>query len=163
MSETGPNSVVAAGRPNLAKKPRMSRKLYHALDMYISGSAKTQQEAADKAGLSREHFCRALKLPHVQAFIVRRTGELLAGLLPKVYRALDMVLDGDNKAAALQGAVTLFRQYGLITADAPTVSVTMQAPGYVIDLSGGHGSPARVIEGELVTPGDAAQDDEGGE
>ncbi|MCB4771045.1 hypothetical protein LGR54_20760 [Ancylobacter sp. Lp-2] len=162
MSSTEIDKVAHKGRRPPAKKPRISRKMHQALEAYITGTAKTQVEAAAKAGISSEHFCRALKTDHIQAFVVRRTGELLGGLLPKAYRALDMVLEGENKAAALQGALVLFKQYGLITPDSPEVSVTVNQPGYVIDLSGSDGRTARIIDGTAIElPADGADGDDG--
>lgn len=159
MSGTGPNNVVAAGRPNQAKKPRMSRKMAHALDLFISGVAKSQQDAADKAGITREHLCREMKTDHARAYIVRRTSEMFASLAPKALRALDMAMEGDNKAAAVTASLAVLKQLGIVNPDAPSVSISLQQPGYVIDLSGGDGSRARVIDGELAQPADGGRDD----
>lgn len=165
MSSTEPNISVPKARRSPPEAPRISRRMRHAIELYVTGQAKTQAAAAEQAGLSRERFCRALKERHIQAFIVQRSTEMFAALLPKAVRALDLVLDGDNKAAQLSGALAVLRQHGLISPDSPQVSLTMQIPGYVIDLSGGSdGSRARVIEGTAIEPpadGSDADDDGG--
>lgn len=128
------SGYVKRGEP---LNPRITKRMRHALELYITGEAKTQAAAADKAGLSRERFCRALKQGHIQAFITQRSAEMFSALLPKAVRALDMVLDGGNEGARLNGALAVLRQHGIVSQDGPSVAVTVNAPGYVIDLSGG--------------------------
>ncbi|MCJ8141643.1 hypothetical protein MKI84_01805 [Ancylobacter sp. A5.8] len=63
-----------------AKKPRISRKMHQALEAYITGTAKTQVEAAAKAGISSEHFCRALKIRPPAAGCTAGRGSATSGV-----------------------------------------------------------------------------------
>jgi hypothetical protein len=128
-----------------AKRPRISGRMRQALDLYISGAAKTQQEAAEKAGISPEHLCRTLKKDHARAYVVRRSGEMFADLLPKAIRTIGLTMDGGNAQAALNAALAVARQMGIVSAEGgPSVAITLQAPGYVIDLSA---TASPIIEG----------------
>ncbi|QIB35811.1 hypothetical protein [Ancylobacter pratisalsi] len=163
MSEHQSDITVPKGRRPPAKKPRISARMRRAVDALISGEAPTQKAAAELAGLSREHFNREMQKPHLRALVIQRTGEMFSTLLPKAFQALVQVLGGDNRAAQLQGALTVLRQFGIVSQDTAAVSVSLNAPGYVIDLSGcgGDGSRARVIDGELVQPADDQRQDGG--
>ncbi|MDR6954885.1 hypothetical protein J2X65_004261 [Ancylobacter sp. 3268] len=161
MGEHQNDVTVPKGRRPLAKRPRISAAMRRAVDAFLSGEAPTQKAAAELAGLSREHFNREYQKAHIQALVRQRSAEMFSALLPRAVRALAEVLDGDNRAAQLNGAVVVLKQTGLISPDNPAVSLTLQVPGYIIDLSGGSGgSAARVIEGTAVEPPAGGQDDD---
>lgn len=136
--ESAVNDMVARKeRRDPPKKPRISRKMRQALDLYITGDAKTQQEAAEKAGISPEHLCRTLKKDHARAYVVRRSGELFADLLPKAIRTIGLTMDGGNAQAALNAALAVAKQMGVIASDGgPSVAISLQSPGYIIALNG---------------------------
>lgn len=165
MSETGHDIAEHKGPRPPAKNPRISRRMRQAIELYISGAARTQKEAAEKAGISPEHLCRTMQKDHARAFVARRSAEMFSDLLPKAVRALDMVLDGDNKSAAVAAALAVLRQHGLVNPDAPAVSLTLNTPGYVIDLSSAPASGAPIIDGEIMRPrlGELEADDDGAE
>lgn len=162
MTITNQGTVAHKGRRPLAKNPRISRRMRRAVDAFITGEAKTQKAAAELAGLNRSHFNREYQKPHIQAFVQRRSAELFSALLPKAVRALSEVLEGGNAQAQLNAALAVLRQHGIVASDGtPPVSVHIEAPGYVIDLSGGPGSAPRLIDGDLGTVVDAPRADAG--
>lgn len=143
-----------------ALKPRISKRMRQAIEMLITGEAQYQKDAALKVGLSPEHLSRELAKPHVRAFQAQRCVEMFAGLLPKAIRTVDKTMDGNNAQAALNAAITVLRQQGLVTTDGPSVAVTVNAPGYVIDLSGGRqidhqaSIEANALNNKASVPGD---------
>lgn len=142
MSDINPVDDIEEG----GGKRRISRRLSHAIDLLISGKAATQAAAAEQAGLTREHFNRALKEPHVRAFVTRRTSEMLVGLVPKALATLARTLDSGNSQAALNASLVILKQFGVIAPEGgPNVAISLSTPGYVIDLSGGDGSYTRIV------------------
>lgn len=55
--------VPSADKP--AKSKPISKRIRTAIDAMVSGDAKTITDAAEKAGLSREHLSRELGKPHI--------------------------------------------------------------------------------------------------
>lgn len=147
MNEIAISQNSPPTRRTTAGQRHISKRLRHAVELLITGEAQTQKDAAEKAGLTRERLCRALKEDHVRAFQVQRCAEMFAGLLPKAIRTFDLTMDGGNAQAALNAALVVARQMGIVSPDGPSVAVTVNQPGYVIDLSGGTLSePYRTID-----------------
>lgn len=70
---------------------------------------------------------------------------MFADLLPKAIRTIGLTMDGGNAQAALNAALAVARQMGIVSAEGgPSVAITLQAPGYVIDLSA---TASPIIEG----------------
>lgn len=73
MADTLP---AAADRP---QKPQpISKKIRAAIDAMVSGEAKTITDAAEKAGLSREHLSRELGRPHIAKLLQEKVARNLA-------------------------------------------------------------------------------------
>jgi DNA invertase Pin-like site-specific DNA recombinase len=57
---------------------RISAKVRTGIDAMVSGQCKTIKEAAEKAGLSREHFTRELSKPHIAEHLRQKVSRHLA-------------------------------------------------------------------------------------
>jgi hypothetical protein len=129
--------------PKPAKTRVVSRRVRHAIDLIISGEAKTQKAAAEKAGLTRERFCRALKESHVIEYLDQQTRVLLAqSRAPAAATLMTLLEQARSEHVRKDVAVTLLGYSGIhATGDrGPLVSIGIGvAPGYIIDLSGPHG------------------------
>jgi hypothetical protein len=81
----------------------------------------TQEEAARIAGLSREHVCKALGKPHVQARYQVLLRKRLHAMAPKAIGTVDSLMDCDSSYVRLQAAVTVMDRVGLRPVEATTV------------------------------------------
>jgi hypothetical protein len=134
--------------------PRVvSRRVRHAIDLMISGQAKTQKEAAERAGLTRERFCRALKESHVIEYLDGQTRVLLAqSRAPAAATLMTLLAQAKSEHVRKDVAVTLLGYSGIhATGDrGPLVSIGIgNGAGYVIDLSGPGDQTARLQESGL--------------
>jgi hypothetical protein len=68
------------------KRRRITHKVRKAIGAMVAGEAKTITDAAEKAGLSREHLSRELSKPHVATY-----------LQEKVARSLDRLSAGRGR------------------------------------------------------------------
>ena len=121
-------------------KPRVvSRRVRHAIDLIINGEAKTQKAAAEKAGLTRERFCRALKESHVIEYLDGQTRVLLAQSRAPAAATLLMLLEqAKSEHVRKDVAVTLLGYSGIHATGerVPLVTIGLGAgPGYVLDFS----------------------------
>lgn len=123
-----------------AKTRKVSRRVRHAIDLIINGEAKTQKAAAEKAGLTRERFCRALKESHVIEYLDGATRVLLAqSRAPAAATLMTLLEQGKSEHVRKDVAVTLLGYSGIhATGDrGPLVSIGIGGGvGYVIDLRG---------------------------
>ena len=124
----------------------ISKRLRHALHLLERGECKDIKSAAERIGMARESLSRALRLPHVQVFIARRSRETVAfGQLRATARMIELIdagsehvsLDASKHVAAINGIKP--------TADAQvSVNIDIKA-GYVIDLTDAP-QPMRTID-----------------
>jgi hypothetical protein len=140
--------------PKPAKARVVSRRVRHAIDLIISGEAKTQKAAAEKAGLTRERFCRALKESHVIEYLDGQTRVLLAqSRAPAAATLMTLLEQAKSEHVRKDVAVTLLGYSGIhATGDrGPLVSIGFgAAPGYLIRLAA---KDAEVFEGEISEVG----------
>lgn len=121
-------------------KPRVvSRRVRHAIDLIINGDAKTQKAAAEKAGLTRERFCRALKESHVIEYLDGQTRVLLAqSRAPAAATLMTLLEQAKSEHVRKDVAVTLLGYSGIHATGerGPLVTIGFGAgPGYVLDFS----------------------------
>jgi hypothetical protein len=140
--------------PKPAKARAVSRRVRHAIDLIISGEAKTQKAAAEKAGLTRERFCRALKESHVIEYLDGQTRVLLAqSRAPAAATLMTLLEQAKSEHVRKDVAVTLLGYSGIhATGDrGPLVSIGIgAAPGDLIRLAA---KDAEVFEGEISEVG----------
>lgn len=126
--------------PKPAKTRVVSRRVKHAIDLIINGEAKTQKAAAEKAGLTRERFCRALKEDHVIEYLDRQTRVLLAqSRAPAAATLMTLLEQAKSEHVRKDVATTLLGYNGIHAgiASGPVVNIGIGGGiGYIIDLSG---------------------------
>ena len=79
---------------------RISPRMKEAIRLLQSGEARTVTEAADKAGMNREHVHRQLKRPHVEEYIhslVKHRNKTVS--LLKASNMVDVLLDSAESEA----------------------------------------------------------------
>jgi hypothetical protein len=71
--KTPANRALAALDTTAPAEPiaphRISTKVRSGIEFMVSGDCKIIKDAAEKAGLSREHFTRELAKPHIAAYM----------------------------------------------------------------------------------------------
>jgi hypothetical protein len=141
--------------PKPAKTRKVSRRVRHAVDLIISGEARTQKDAAAKAGLTRERFCRALKESHVIEYLDGQTRVLLAqSRAPAAATLMKLLEQARSEHVRKDVAVTLLGYGGIhaTAAGGPVVNIGIGGGGvgYTIRLGG---KDAEVYEGEISDVG----------
>lgn len=140
--------IQNSDKPMPARK--ISKRVRHAVDLLVTGRARTQVDAATQAGLSRERLCRALREDHVQGYLeqaVKRT--LATSRAPAAATLLRLLTEAKSEHVQKDAATTLLGINGIgITDRGPVVNVGVSV-GYVIDLRGA-GDTTPLID---VTPG----------
>lgn len=144
------NALAIEPEQKAAKTRTVSRRVRHAIDLMISGQAKTQKAAAEKAGLTRERFCRALKERHVIEYLDDQTRVLLAqSRAPAAATLMTLLEQAKSEHVRKDVATTLLGINGIhATGDrGPIVSIGIAgAAGYVIDLRGPGEQSAHIEE-----------------
>jgi hypothetical protein len=119
------------------KERRVTRRIRHAVEALVRGDAKTQKQAAEQAGLSRETLCRALKEAHVRAYLERRVKETIAtSQAPAVATLLDLLQNATSEHVTKDIAIHLLKLNGHVPPDDGRVigiGIDIKA-GFVIDL-----------------------------
>ena len=144
--------------PDLRKKPRAPAKVSHALDLLLSGDAKTQKAAAQAAGISPEHLNRWINKPAGRVFIALKARQAIdKAQLPAVGTLIRLL---DAKSEHVQADIA--KHISAIAGFAPpsnnhgvqvNVNVT---PGYVVKLR--HAPDAAPGDGAIdITPGTDAR------
>lgn len=127
--------AAPTAQPSVRER-RISKPVRKAIDLLESGECKTQKAAAQRAGLSEQYLCRALKKDNVGVFIARRRAENLArGSLRASYRFAELVEASSEHVAAKVCERILENAGDLKTGNGINISINNSvAPGYVIDM-----------------------------
>jgi hypothetical protein len=148
--------------PPGGKKDRLPPpKVRKAIKLIQDGTARTITAAAEQVGLSRPYLSETLHLPHVQRFIHRQNSTALTvAFLRSGPRASELV-DAESEHVSMAAVEFVQGVNGVHAHDprGPLVSLSLNVPGYIIDLSGNRvaddaarpapspGSPNMMIEG----------------
>jgi hypothetical protein len=134
---------------NISTKPtkerKVSKRVLHAIDLLVSGQCKTQKDAAEKVGLTRERLCRALKEDHVirrLELAVKR--QLAMSAAPAAGTLLNLLTEARSEHVRKDCATTILGMNGVHASGqrAPLVSIGIGGgPGYILDLRVGGGTP----------------------
>jgi len=120
-----------------AKPRKISARVRHAIELLVSGDCRTQKDAAEKAKLTRERLCKALKELHVIAYLEQQTRVALARSQAPAAATLFRLLDqAASEHVQKDVAIHLLNIAGhKPKADAQvSVNIDIKA-GYVIDLT----------------------------
>ncbi|MFK8251786.1 hypothetical protein [Ancylobacter terrae] len=136
LDESGLNPGEGRGIP---------KRVRHAVELKVTGAVTTWKAAAAKAGLTPEWLSKSLRKPQVAAFYTRRSREVLTDAGPEAVQTVMAIMrDGKTDKIKLEAAEVILRLNAMFPkSDTPVVNLAV-TPGYVIDLSGGDGSHARI-------------------
>jgi hypothetical protein len=145
-----------------AKERRVSKRVRHAIDLLVTGQCRTQKDAAEKAGLTRETLCRSLKQHHVIGHLERATAQILAtSRAPAAATLLKLLTEARSEHVQKDCATTLLGINGIsaVGERGPIVSINLQPAGYVVRLR--HIEDADLTDGVQrvvdVKPNEAAE------
>jgi hypothetical protein len=133
--------------PTTTDRPKpISKKIRAAIDAMVSGDAKTITDAAEKAGLSREHLSRELGKPHIAKVLHEKTARNLNLSAAKAGAAKVDLLSSANDMVRDRVSSWLLELAG----NAPHAATGPRGggprAGWMIDLSDepkGHSDPHR--------------------
>lgn len=120
------------------KKGHISSRMKRAIDALVTGEARTQNEAADLAGLARSHLCRWLNKPHIQAFYNRRTRETIGRAQMRAAARTVQLIDAMSEHVSLDASSRVLAIAGIAPPQSGGTNVNIinnVAPGYVIKLA----------------------------
>lgn len=133
------NQIASIEKPvKPVKERKVSKRVLHAIDLLVSGQCRTQKDAAEKAGLTRERFCRALKESHVIGRLelaVKR--QLATSAAPAAGTLLTLLTEAKSEHVRKDCAQTILGMNGIHATGerGPLVSIGIGGgPGYILDL-----------------------------
>ena len=141
--------------PKEAKPRKISAKVRHAIELLLTGECKTQKAAAEKAKLTRERLCKALKEVHVATYLEQQTRVALSrSQAPAAATLIRLATDAASEHVQKDAAIHLLAMAGHKPATSPQVSVNVEIKaGYVIKLR--HVEPEPMVD---VSPKQLAHD-----
>jgi hypothetical protein len=149
MLDTAPSAEPAPAR-------RISKKVRSGIGFMVSGDCKIIKDAAEKVGLSREHFTRELSKPHIAAYMRERVLKQLAIAAARAGAVKGELLDSDNEMVRDRASNFILGLARIAPATTPALSVNLEIrAGYVIDLSGRSDDPAdnmRIVSPTVFSP-----------
>ena len=132
---------------------RISKKVRSGIEALVSGQCKTIAAAAEKAGLSREHFTRELSKPHVAAYMREKVLKQLAIAAARAGAVKGELLDSDNEMVRDRASSFVLGLAGIQPATTPGVAINVEIKaGYVIDLTDDPRQPGADGGMRIVSP-----------
>jgi hypothetical protein len=113
---------------------RISAKVRSGIDAMVTGDCKTIKDAAEKAGLSREHFTRELSKPHIAEHLRQKVLRSLAIAAARAGAVKGELLDSDNDMVRDRASTFVLGLADIAPASAPALSVNLEMrAGYILD------------------------------
>lgn len=120
----------------LVAQRRISKKVRSGIEFMVSGDCKIIKDAAEKAGLSREHFTRELSKPHIAEYMRGKVLKQLAIAAARAGAVKGELLDSENEMVRDRASTFVLGLADIAPASAPSLSVNVEIKaGYVIDIS----------------------------
>ena len=124
------------------KAPRISSKVKAAIDIMVSGDAKTITDAAAAAGLSREHLSRELSRPHVTEHLHQKVKRAIATGAARAGVTKLALLDSPNEMVRDRASSFVLGGAGIVPASDPQpLGERRSAPGLIIVIERGNAEP----------------------
>ncbi len=143
MNEIATSTDKLPAAPTRPK--RITHKVRRAIDIMVAGDAKTITEAAEKAGLSREHLSRELSKSHVNTFLQQKVARALAIASARAGAVKTELLDSPSEHVRNDALSFVLGLAGIRPATTPTVAINLEMrAGYVLDLRE-YDEPAKAI------------------
>ncbi len=142
------------------KPKRISAKVRAAIDALVAGKVKTFTDAADNAGISREHLSRELSKPHVTEHMRQKTMRRLVVGAPHAASTKLALLDSPNEMVRDRASSFVLGLAGIVpetssvdrsSAMLPGLQIVIvQPPGITAEPHVIGPAPVRQIEHEPV-------------
>jgi hypothetical protein len=120
---------------------RISAKVRAAIEALVAGTAKTITDAADHAGLSREHLSRELSKPHVTEHLRQRIKRSLAVGAARAGATKLALLDSANEMVRDRASSFVLGLIGIVPEPSPVDRAATQQPGLQIVIVNGTATP----------------------
>lgn len=149
MSTTTENAppkspALSSESGNLDKPKRISKRIKAAVDALVHGEAGSITEAAEKAGLSREHLSRELGRPHINEFLRGKVLRNLAINAAKAGATKVSLLDSPNEMVRVRASSFLLALAGISPQTAPAAPPGAASPGVVIQIIARDAAPPMI-------------------
>ncbi|WP_441267987.1 hypothetical protein AB7G19_17125 [Bradyrhizobium sp. 215_C5_N1_1] len=132
----------AADRP---QKPKpISARVRAAIDAMVTGDARTITDAADQAGLSREHLSRELSKPHITEHLRQKIKRSLAVGAARASATKLALLDSPNEMVRDRASSFVLGLIGVVPEAASAPLPGTASPGVVIQIITHDPSPPMV-------------------
>jgi hypothetical protein len=131
-------AAIKAGPPAAPpdKALRITRKVRQAIELLATGNAKTQLEAAEQVGLTRETISRALAKPHVIEHLRQRAIRTIAMAAGRAAEVKVELMDGPDAMVRDRSSSFILGVAGIKPDTSPGLAVNIEIKaGYVIDLT----------------------------
>jgi sugar phosphate isomerase/epimerase len=140
----------AAAQQQPERKQRIMKRIRAAVEAITSGDAKTITDAAEKAGITRQHLSRELSKPHIAEYLRQKAARVVAIAAGRASARLVDLIDADSEHVSFDATKHTLAIAAIKRALDPSINFNIDVPhaGYVIDLSGRRPEP-KVID---VTP-----------
>jgi hypothetical protein len=106
--------VPANSAPKPVKKPRLSKKLRQAIDLWLRGKVSYRKDAAIKAGLTPDYFSRAINKPVIRSLIREWAEQNITDATIRASSRVLELLDGGSEHVAGKVALRLLESGKLI-------------------------------------------------
>jgi hypothetical protein len=130
------------------KPKRISAKVRAAVDAMVAGTAKTITDAADHAGLSREHLSRELSKPHVTEFMRQKVIRALAVGAARAGVTKLALLDSPNEMVRDRASSYVLGLLGIVPKPSATDRSAAQQPGLQIVIY----NPGSTVPPKIIGP-----------
>jgi hypothetical protein len=159
-------AAVKAGPPvePIDKALRISAKVRRAIELLATGKCKTQIDAAEAVGLTRETLCRSLAKPHIIEHLRQRAVRTIAMAAGRAAEVKVELLDGTDSMVRDRSSTFILATAGIGPQPAGSINLNVEIKaGYVIDLTddprpGAEGG-MRIVSPIVYSPPAADQDD----
>jgi hypothetical protein len=131
-------AAVKAGPPAepIDKTRRIPEKTRRAIELLATGKCKTQLEAAEQVGLTRETLCRSLAKPHIIEHLRQRAVRTIAIAAGRAAEVKTELLDCPDSMVRDRSSTFILGVAGIAPATTPGVALNIEIKaGYVIDLT----------------------------
>jgi len=130
---------------------RITHKVRRAIDIMVAGDAKTITEAAEKAGLSREHLSRELSKSDVNTFLQQKVARALAIASARAGAVKTELLDSTSEHVRNDASSFVLGLAGIRPAESLSIAVNVNVAraGYCIDL---RPEPGEIIDEARANP-----------
>ena len=145
---------LTATEPKPVPERRVSKRLAEVVRLLLTGECKTQKAAAERVGMNETYLSEALRKPHIQVFIARRTRETIANGTLRASARLVELIDAGSEHVSADVSMHMLAIAGIKPASGPAanVNISVMQAGYCIDLRSDEEIAAQARRVVDVTP-----------